>query len=482
MQYLLHVLRFEFERNVCVFFMILNKGFNPSVCFALILITFLISPFSTARAQDEEVIDEIVSVVGEFIVLRSEVDGIVLRFLQQQPVGYSEELWYQALNQVIDQRVLSIHAKRDTNIVISDDQLEQALDQRISQITAQLGGVTQVEEIYGKSTLEIKSDLREELRDQLLAEQLQGQKLNAIKITPSEVKSWFMQFPTDSLPTIPETVRLSHIVRYPTLTDEAKDFAITLVSSIRDSVLAGVFTLEEAATAFSQDEGSKSNGGRYQGSRLRELVPEFAAVASRSDIGELSQVFESPYGFHILRVNERRGDIVDFNHVLIQIDEDKADPTEALELLTQVRDSLINQEMPFELMARRHSEEEISNKLGGRVLDLRTGERDLVLQALNFTWRSTINNIDVGEISEPTEVELLDGKRAFHIIRLQRRVPEHKVDINTDYERIEQLALQDKQNRVLAEWLDELRKEVYIEMRGKAREISLALNGKSITN
>ena len=476
MQYLLHILRLEVERNVDVIFMIFSKS-SLFFGFVLVLLTAVFSPVPTAQAQDEEVIDEIVAVVGEFIVLRSEVDGIVLRFLQQQPVGYSEELWYQALNQVIDQRVLAIHAKRDTNIVISDDQLEQALNQRVDQLTAQLGGVTQVEEIYGKSTLEIKSDLREELRDQLLAEQLQGQKLNAIKITPSEIKDWFMQFPTDSLPTIPETVRLSHIVRYPTLTEEAKVFARTLVSSIRDSVLAGVITLEDAATAFSQDEGSKGNGGRYQGSRLGELVPEFAAVASRAEIGELSQVFESPFGFHVLRVNERRGDIVDFNHVLIQIDEDKADPTEALDLLAEVRDSILTHEMPFELMARRHSEEEISNKLGGRVLDLRTGERDLVLQALNFTWRSTINNIEIGDISEPAEVELLDGKRAYHIIHLQRRIPEHIVDINTDYERIEQLALQDKQNRMLEEWLDELREEVFVEMRGKAREISLALNG-----
>ena len=449
------------------------------VCFAFVFLCVTLWPVSNVQAQDqeEEVIDEIVAVVGEYIILRSEVDGVVLRFLQQQPVGYSEELWFQALNQIIDQRVLAIHAKRDTNIVISDDQLEQALDQRIGQLTAQMGGVTQVEEIYGKSTLEIKSDLREELRDQLLAEQLQGQKLNTIKITPSEVKNWFMQFPTDSLPTIPETVRISHIVRYPALTEEAKVYARTLITSIRDSVVAGVITIEDAATAFSQDEGSKDNGGRYQGSRLGELVPEFAAVASRTEIGEISQVFESPFGFHILRVNERRGDIVDFNHVLIQIDEDKADPTEAISLLTQVRDSIATHEIPFELMARRHSEEEISNKLGGRVLDFRTGERDLVLQALNYTWRLTINDMEVGEISQPAPVELLDGKKAYHVIYLQRRIPEHIVDINTDYERIEQLALQDKQNRLIAEWLDELREDVYIEMRGKARKISLAKNG-----
>ena len=458
-----------------------NKLFNLSA--PLLILLLAICPAKQAAAQsDEEVIDEIVAVVGEYIVLKSEVDGIVLRFLQQQRMDYSEELWLTALNQLIDQRVLAIHAKRDTNIVVSDDQVEQALDQRISQITAQMGGVSQLEQIYGKSTLEIRSDLREDLRDQLLADQFQGQKINSIRTTPSEIREWFQQFPTDSLPTIPETVRLSHIVRYPSLSQEAKDYAQELVTSIRDSVLAGSFTLEEAASAFSQDEGSKNNGGRYEGSRLRELVPEFAAVASRAEIGELSQVFESPYGFHVLRVNERRGDVVDFNHVLIQIDEDKSDPTEAIDLLSQVRDSIITNDMPFELMARRHSEEEVSNKLGGRVLNYSTGERDLPLEALNFTWRNTINRIEPGEISEPAEVELLDGKKAYHIIRLQRRVPEHKVDIETDYERIESLALQDKQNRVLGEWLQELRTDVYIEMRGKAQEISLAVNGKSIMN
>ncbi len=434
------------------------------------------------QAQSQEVIDEIVAVVGEYIVLRSEVDGVVLRYLQQQPDAYSEEVWYSALNQLIDQRVLTIHAKRDTNIVVSDAQLEQVLDQRVEQLTAQIGGTGQLEQIYGKSTLEIKADLREELRDQLLAEQFQGTKINTIKITPSEVRRWFNQFPTDSLPTLPETVRLSHIVRYPTPSESAKEFAVALISSIRDSVVADVFTLEEAARTFSQDEGSKTNGGRYENSRIRELVPEFAAVATRTPIGELSQVFESPYGFHILRVNERRGDIVDFNHVLIQVDEDKADPSEAIAVLESVRDSIVTQGLPFELMARRHSEEEISSKLGGRVLDLRTGERDLVLQALNFSWRSTINSIEPGEISQPSEVELLDGKRAYHIVFLHKRVPEHVVDIDTDYERIELLALQDKQNRVLTEWLNDLREDVFVEMRGKAQEIALALNGKTASS
>ncbi len=432
---------------------------------------------SPPGAVDEDgVIDEIVAAVGEYIILRSEVDAIVLRLLQTQPVEYTGEVWLSALDQLIDQRVMTIHAKRDTNLVVTDEQLEQVLNQRVEQLTAQMGGTRQFEELYGKSALEVKSDLREDMRDQLLAEQFQNGKVSGIKVTPSEIRQWFSQFPQDSLPTIPEVVRLSHIVRYPEPSDAAKAYAIELITTIRDSIVVGGGNMEDLATQFTDDTGSQNTGGHYEGSRLRELVPEFAAVASRAEIGVISQVFESPYGYHILRVNDRRGDIVDFNHILITVDESTADPAEAIDLLSSVRDSIIAYEVPFELMARRHSEEEISQKLGGRVIDLRTGERDLVLQALNFTWRQTINTIEVGKISEPSEVELLDGQRAYHIVQLQRRVPEHVVDIETDYERIQQLALQDKQQRVLTSWLNELRKDVFIEMRGKAKEISLALN------
>jgi peptidyl-prolyl cis-trans isomerase SurA len=190
-------------------------------------------------------------------------------------------------------------------------------------------------------------------------------------------------------------------------------------------------------------------------------------------------VFESPYGFHILRVNSRKGDLVDFHHILIQVDDSQADPASAIETLRMVRDSILTHNAPFELMARRYSEEEVSKRIGGRVVDPRSGERDLVLQALNFTWRRTIDDIGIGEISDPVEVELLDGKRAYHIVQLHRRVPEHKVGIEADYERIEQLALQDKQNRVMVEWLETLRKDVYVDLRGKARQLSLAANTMS---
>ena len=422
-----------------------------------------------ARAQ-EEVLDEIVTIVGDQILLRSDIDGVVLGLVQQQGAEYSDALWADALNQLIDQKVMAIHARRDTTIIVTEDQVDQVLNDRIEQIRAQVGSTARIEEIYGKSIAQIRADLREDVRERLLADQLQSRKLRQIKITPSEVEAWFGQFPTDSLPTLPDIVRVSHIVRYPQVSEEAEQEALEIIGAIRDSITTGANTLEEMATLFSEDPGSAQNAGRYPEMAVGSLVPEFGAVASRIEPGVLSAPFKSPFGYHILRVNQRQGNLIDFSHILIKIDETKADPTVAIDYLNVLRDSILTHKVPFELIARRHSEEKSSAEIGGRLTDPTSGERDLFLEALGIRWKQVTDTLEIDEISVPAEVELLDGTRAYHIVKLQRRVPSHKVDIVTDYSRIEQLALQAKRTRLMRQWLDGLREEVYIELRGKALE------------
>jgi peptidyl-prolyl cis-trans isomerase SurA len=147
--------------------------------------------WTTVNAQDERVIDEIVAVVGNDILLASDVDGYVISTMNQQQVPYSDELWREALQQLVNDKVLVIHAKRDTNLVVSDQQVEQMLDQRIGQMSVRVGGEAVLEQMYGKTVLEIKADFREEFRNQLLADQFRGQKLRSIKATPSDVRAWF---------------------------------------------------------------------------------------------------------------------------------------------------------------------------------------------------------------------------------------------------------------------------------------------------
>ena len=436
---------------------------------ALGLVLFLLAALP-ARAQTDAVLDEIVAVVGDEIVLRSDVDGLVFGLIQQRGMQYSDQLWRDALDQLVDQKVMAIHAQRDTTLIVADDEVEQALNERIQQITRQVGSTAEIERIYGKSLVQIREDIREDFRERLLAERLQGRKLRGIQITPSEVRAWFERIPTDSLPTLPEIVRVAHIVRYPKVSDAAKDEAQEIISAIRDSVVAGQ-PLEDLARRFSDDPGSASTGGSYEDMRLSDLVPEFGAMASRLPIGELSEPFETDFGYHILRVDARRGESIDFTHVLIAVDDSRNDPTEAIAFLNSVRDSIATGRLSFELAARRHSEEASTAPTGGRVFDPSSGERDLFLEALGPTWQATLDTLEVDELSRPAEVELLDGTRAYHIVRLQRRVPEHRVDLETDYTRIEQLALQEKRQEELSRWLRRLRDDVYLDFRGKAARL-----------
>lgn len=451
---------------------------NGLACLAALLFFAATLPpaSSTAHAQ-ETVIDEIAAVVGNSIILRSDVSGVTLSYVQQQQLDYSPELWSQALDDLISQKVVAYHADIDTTIIVTDEQITQAIDRRIAALSSQAGGEERLEEAYGKPVYEIKEELRGDFRDQILADQLRSRKLQQIRITPTEVDRWFSKFPADSLPVLPETVRLAHIVRYPVITPEGRRDAEDIIARLRDSVNVGSYTFEMAAESFSEDPGSANNGGRYTDIPLSQYAPEFAAMASRMSEtpGVVSPVFETEFGLHILRVNQRRGDVVDLNHILIKFDESKADASGAIALLETVRDSLLSG-VPFAQLAQRHSQERTSSTNGGRVVDPRSQQRDLPLEALGPTWQSTLDTLEVGEVSEPAPVNLLDGRRAYHIVKLQQRVPEHTIGLERDYERIEQLALQDKQQRMIAEWVQTLRREVYVDVRIQEPPLSLTSN------
>jgi peptidyl-prolyl cis-trans isomerase SurA len=431
-----------------------------------------------AQAQQEgaqgDVVDQIAAVVGDNIILTSEVDQLVRQRAQQQGTSYSQDLWMQGLQNLIDQQVLSEEARRDTTLTISDEQLSSQLNRQIERFKERAGGKEQLERMYGKSILEIKETFRDDLRDQLLAQRLRQRRMQDINVTPSEVRQFYESIPQDSLPDLPKTVRLSHVVRYPKPSTAAREEARNIITTIRDSIVNKGASFEAMARQFSDDAGTAANGGLIENVSLDELVPEFAAVASRTPVGQVSQVFynDSRDGYHIMRVNSRSGGTISFNHVLVRINPDATEDEQATQYLNAVRDTLKNYEVPFELMARRHSEDERSSENGGRVTDPQSGTRDLVLDALNTSWRSTTRELEEGEISEPSEVELLNGDRAYHIVKLERRTPAHTVNLEMDYQRIRELALQQKRQRKMQEWLDELREDIYVDVRVSENDLT----------
>lgn len=446
--------------------MILRTGerMRAGLTCSFVLLGLIACAARPVHAQQETVLDEIVAVVDGEIILRSDVNALVLGVMQQQQAELSDRLWLDALNELINQKVMLSHAKKDTTIQITPEQTSQEVDARIDRLIAQAGGQQRLEEAYGKTVAEIKADLTSAVRDQLMTAEFQRRFMQTIKVTPSEVRAWFNRIPQDSLPTLPEIVRVAHIVRLPEPDPAAREEALHIINTLRDSIASGGATIEELAK-FSDDTPSAANGGRYENIRLSELVPEFGAIAASLEPGELSQVFETSYGYHIMRLNSRTGDIVDFNHILIKIDDSRVNPQPAIDLLTAIRDSVVNKNIPFERLARRHSEEPRSASRGGYVSDPRSDDRDLVLSALSDAWQMTINDLDVGDVSEPAKFELLDGRTAWHIVWLQDRIPPHAVSLEKDYDRIEELVLQEKRANELDAWLRKLKQDVYVEIR-----------------
>lgn len=437
-----------------------------------LLVLGLILPSNT-HAQSQT-LDRIAAVVGDEIILTSEVDQMVKRRVQRQQQSYSDDLWMQGLQELINQKILAEKARRDTTLTVSNQQVSNQLDRRVEQMAQRAGGEEQLEKVYGQSVLEIKQNFRSDFRSQLLARRLRQRRVQKIDVTPSEVRQWYDEVPQDSLPELPKTVRLSQIVRYPKATDKAKQQSKEVISTVRDSIVNGGASFEDMARQFSDDSGTASSGGRLGEVNLDQLVPEFSAVASRTPVGKVSQVFynESQQAYHIMRVNSKSGSTVDLNHIKIDVGPGGTNEERIKSFLNSVRDSVINHDVSFELMARRHSEESRSSENGGRVTDPETGTRDLVLDALNPSWQKTLQNLEEGEISKPTKVELLNGDEAYHIVRLDRRTPAHRVNLEMDYDRVRQLALREKRNRKIEEWTDRLREEVYVDVRVSEEDLS----------
>lgn len=442
--------------------------------FLLVLVAGLlaVTPQTFAQVSSGTVLDEVAAVVGDMVILRSEVDEIAA----QQAAGtepaqsVTDALWSQVLDQLIAQRLLVLAAEEDTTLQVPEAYVNKQLESQIDALAQQAGSEEALANAYGITPDALRNRFRPEVRKQILSQQYRLARVQDVTITPSEVREWFAEIPTEQLPEVPEVVRLAQVVKKPGVSEATREATETRLEVLRDSVVRGDATIEEIANRHSEDPGNRNaggslNGGRYDNTRLQTLVSSFAAVASRLEEGEISPVFETTYGYHFMRLNNREGDRISFNHVLLEIGVDESGQEEALEKLSILRDSILTHDVPFEAIAQRHSDDPASRDRGGFVTDPQTGDRDLRLEVLGSDWQSTIRELEVGEISEPREVTLLDGTKGFHIVLLQRRTPPHTLSVEDDYALLSEYALEEKRQRVLEDVIDRLKRTFYVEIR-----------------
>lgn len=434
------------------------------------ILLFALGISSLASAQQSKVLDRVVAQVNNHIILKSDIDSLVSEVLtRERGMRFDENVWYEILESQIDKYVLIEQAAIDS-VEISEEQLERRLEDYIRNLTAQFGSEQALEEALGKSIYEYKNEWRPRVKENELASQVRENFRSKVTISRREVEEFFNSIPKDSLPMIPEQVQMAHIVAIPPLSSDAKQRAYDMASAIRDSIINHGKKIEDMAVAYSSDPTAKQNGGLISMTNLSDLVAEYSAAAAALEPGQISEVVETVFGFHVIRLNRRVGDQIETNHVLIQINSNESEDEVAIRRLEAIRDSLLNHGKSFTEMARKYSDDRATSPYGGRLRDPMTGDILLDIDRLDPALYSMVILLDnVGDISDPRPYNVPPSasqrelRKAYRLVQLQKKIPQHRANLQDDYELVSNYALQLKQLRELSNYLEELRKTIYVE-------------------
>jgi peptidyl-prolyl cis-trans isomerase SurA len=427
----------------------------------LLLFAVLFCSFVGAKGQT---IDRILAIVGEDVVLLSDIDAQYAYFMAN---GQKDDgtLRCQILEKLIIEKLLLNKARQDS-VVVSDDQVESELGRKLDYFISGYGGVDKLEEIYQKPLIEIRADLRPDIRDQLLIDRMRGVITQAASVTPREVKKFFNAIPTDSLPFLPAEVEVFQIVKIPTASNAADREAKAFLESLRLKIQRGTISFEQAAKENSIDFGSARTGGLLPEFSRGRMVPAFEEMAFKVKENEISPVFRSAFGYHILKVEKKVGEIITARHILIAPRVTADDDSVAVRKLREIRASIAESDtLSFETAARRHSDDEQSATVGGAIKNPQTGEQRIPLDMLDGDLYLTVDEMKVDEITDPLEYIQPDNKKSFRLLFLKKRIPPHVANLTDDYRKLQEAALQSKQAEVLENWFATARKNVHIEIK-----------------
>jgi len=403
-----------------------------------------------SMAQNKPVLDKIVAIVGNEIILKSELEyQVQLTAYQNRMNPDDPSLRSRVLEAMIDDKLILAQAILDS-VTVTDDEVTKQLDARIQSLVRQLGSEQAVEQQYGMSITKIRNEYRSEMRKQLIIDKLKQQKFGDLKVSALEVKDFYNKY-KDSLSTVPEQVTLSHIFMVPKPSGKARAEALSTANALLDSLRNGA-DFASLAKKYSQDPGSAASGGDLGWAKRGQFVPEFEHAAFDLKPGEISNIVETQFGFHIIQLLDRRGDQIHVRHILIQIPHLSADDDSVVTFLDTLRERAMHGEN-FAVLARDYSQDQDTKDIGGDLGTVDTTQ-------LEISFRNTVDTLKVGEISMPARVQFANTY-GYHIVYLRARIPAHKIDLNQDYSRLQNMALALKQNQAYLDWIAKLKTQVY---------------------
>ena len=404
----------------------------------------------------QEVLDRVVAVVDNEIILQSELEFQASLFASQRGIDPNTEgLKEQILKQMIDEKLVYAQAELDT-IEVTDEEISQQIDYQIQVFQQQYGSIANIEQMYGMGIDQIKRELRDDVRKNLMVQRLREKNFAFLEASRREIEEFFETY-KDSLGMIPEKLKIYHIFRNPKATERIKNKAKELAQSLLDSIKAGA-DFGPLAKKYSEDPGSAVQGGDLGFVQRGVFYPEFEAAAFALEEGELSGVVESPVGFHVIQLIERRGESIHTKHILIKIKADEDADLETIQYLSDLRDSVVRGSGDFKELAKTYSEDKETAAFGG---DLGT----YYLNQLDKHLLDVVSKLKQGEISFPRRLEYAQGTYGYHIVYLESRVPQHPASIEEDYSEIKRLADEMKKQKEYDQWIEKLKESIYWEVR-----------------
>lgn len=417
----------------------------------LVVITGILLCSGLLHAQT--VIDRIVAVVDKEIITESELNERVAFYAYQNKLDpASPGLKRQLLDNMIAEKLILAQAIIDS-VQVTDDEVTQALDQQIQRLERQFGSDKAIEDSYGKPIARIKREYRDEMRKQLLVQRIEQTRQSSIQVTAKDVAEFYATY-KDSLVEVPDTYSLSHIYIVPKPDTAIDHQTYVKAKAVLDSIRAGS-DFADFAKRYSVD-ATASSGGDLGWSKRGDFVPEFEEVLFSLKEGQVSDVVKTQFGYHIIQLLGRRGESVHARHILLRIEKGPASDSAAVEELRAIRTRATSGES-FAELAKKYSEDEQTKPLGG---DL--GE--VTAKDITKDFADEIKDLKPGEISQPTKI-LVGNSYGYQIVLMRSRGSAHMPTVDGDYKQLERLALYLKQTRLNNAWIEELKKNIYLDVR-----------------
>jgi len=426
----------------------------------IIIFSLLISSLTVLKAQNN-IIDEVIAVVGDNAILLSDIEHQYEQALMEG-AQFAGDLKCNIFEQQLISKLLLNQAKLDS-IEVGENQVVNQVDSRINYFISQIGSKEKLEEYFNKSLIQIKRDQMEMVRTQMLTQSMQGEITKDINVTPSEIRAFYRGMDKDSLPMIPTQFELQQIVLNPKVEQKEIDRVKTQLRDFQRQINEGR-DFATLAVLYSEDKGSAARGGELGWTPRSGLVPEFASVAfNLQDKNKVSKIVETEYGFHIIQLIDRKGERINCRHILIKPKVTEAARKETQANLDTIRGLIMDNTMSFEEAALRFSMDKDSRTSGGLMLNPQTGTSKFELSQIPVAINKQLQTMQVNDISQ--SFYMLDdrkGQETYRLVKLKKKTDPHRANMRDDYQMMQNLLENKKQQETLDKWIKTKQQETYI--------------------